>query len=289
MPPMLRLLRPQQYTKNLLVFAAPGAAGSLDQPGVAAKTLLAFALFSAVSSVGYIVNDIMDLEADRAHPTKQHRPLASGEVSTKSAINLLTLIGIPALLLGIALGWRFAAALVGYATISLTYSSFFKRIPWIELLAVSAGFVVRAVAGGAATATPISTAFLVVVSAGALLIITGKRLGELLAMGQRSPSREVLARYQRRHLQVLAALAAALAVGGYGTWAAAEASNQVPDSQSSTLLRVTVVPFAVAIVRYLTLSWRGAGETPESLIVRDPVMLAAGATWAILYSIGLYL
>lgn len=289
MPPLVRLLRPHQWAKNLLVFAAPGAAGRLDELDIVAQTVLAFVLFCAVSSLGYVVNDIMDAEADRLHPVKRQRPIASREVSASQATRLLVMLGVPAVALSALLGLGFTAALGGYAVISLSYSTVLKRIPWIELLAVSSGFLVRAVAGGAATDTPISGWFLLVVSAGALLMITGKRLGELLTLGGRTPSRSVLAGYPSRHLRLVAALAAALAVGGYAAWAAAEASDRAPDSDGSLLLRITVVPFAVAIGRYLVLSWRGAGETPEALVVRDRVMLVAGVVWMIVYSIGLYL
>jgi decaprenyl-phosphate phosphoribosyltransferase len=288
-PPILRLLRPHQYAKNLLVFAAPGAAGRLDEPDIAAKTLVAFVLFCAVSSMGYVINDLVDAEADRQHPVKKNRPIASREVSVNQAIRLLVMLGLPTALLSAILGWNFLAMLAGYALISLIYSILLKRVPWIELVTVSAGFLARAVAGGAATDTPISGWFLLVVSAGALLVITGKRLGELLALGGSTPSRKVLASYKLRHLQLLTAAASALAVGGYTAWAAAKARGHAPDSDGSLLLRVTVAPFTLAIGRYLILSWRGAGETPEALIVRDRFMHVAGTAWIIVYSMGLYL
>jgi len=288
-PPIVRLLRPQQYLKNLLVFAAPGAAGRLSEPSVIAKSALAFVLFCAVSSAGYVVNDMLDAEADRLHPTKQHRPIASGAITNNqatvalAALTMVSMIGSP------VLGWSFVLALFGYAAVSITYSSALKRIPWIELLAVSSGFVLRSVGGGAATDTPISGWFLLVVSAGALLVIAGKRVGELVALGSRTPSRKVLAGYQLTHLRMVAVLASLLAVAGYVAWAAAEANNQSADTAGSLLLRLTAVPFAVAIGRYLMLSWRGAGEIPESLLVRDRIMLAAGACWITVYAIGLYL
>ena len=289
MPPIIRLVRPHQYAKNLLVFAAPGAAGRLDEWSVIGSTILAFALFCAVSSAGYVTNDLLDAEADRLHPIKKDRPIASGAVDTKGAIAVLLGLAVPSVLLSPLLGWSFLATLVGYAAVSLTYSTVLKRIPWVELIAVSAGFLLRAVAGGAATDTPISGWFLLVVSAGALLVIAGKRLGELIALGGGSASRAVLAGYQRSQLQLVAAVASALAVGGYATWAAAEANDRATGSDGGLLLRLSVIPFAFAIGRYLVLSWRGAGETPESLIVRDRFMLAAGACWVIVYSIGFYL
>ncbi len=288
MPPIIRLLRPHQYAKNLLVFAAPGAAGRLDESDVVAWTIVAFVLFCAVSSAGYVANDLLDAEADRLHPLKRLRPIASGEITQNQAVAIMLVLAVAAIGLSFVVGTDFAAVLIGYGAISVTYSTILKRIPWIELVAVSAGFLLRAVAGGAATDTPISGWFLLVVSAGALLVITGKRLGELIALGGRSASRKVLSGYQPQHLQLVAAAAAALAVSGYGTWAAAEANDRAPDSDGGLLLRLTVVPFAFAIGRYLVLSWRGAGETPESLIVRDRWMLAAGACWVVVYSIGLY-
>jgi len=289
MPPFIRLLRPHQYAKNLLVFAAPGAAGRLDEAAVIGKTVLAFALFCAVSSAGYILNDVLDAEADRQHPTKRNRPIAIGEVAPNAA--LIVMLGMVGGALGLSatLGGAFALTLFGYGVISATYSTFLKQVPWVELLAVSTGFLLRAVGGGAATGTTVSLWFLLVVSAGALLVITGKRLGELTSLGGKTSSRKVLASYGLRRLQALAAIASFLAVSGYGAWAAAEANNQAADSSGSLLLRFTSVPFAIAISRYLALSWRGDGETPESLIVRDPIMLISGVCWAALYALGRYL
>lgn len=288
-PPLLRLLRPHQYAKNLLVFAAPGAAGRLDEGAVVAQTVLAFVLFCAVSSTGYVLNDLLDVEADRLHPLKRTRPIASGAVSETQARALLLGLGIPAIAAGFVLGWPFAITLGVYAAISFVYSARLKRIPWLELLAVSAGFVVRAVGGGTATDTAISGWFLLVVSCGALLVITGKRVGELLALGADSASRAVLGGYRLIRLQRLASIAAGVAVAGYATWAASVADNRAPDSDGAALLRLTTVPFAVAIGRYLVLSWNGAGETPESLIARDRAMQIAGACWILMYSLGLYL
>lgn len=289
MPAVIRLLRPVQYVKNLLVFAAPGAAGRLNEGSVVLSSVLAFVLFSAVSSAGYVGNDILDAEADRLHPDKKDRPIASGAVSPQLAQRILIALIVPAIALSPLLGWPFMIALIGYAAITASYSSYFKRIPWIELIVVSLGFAVRAVAGGPATSTPLSAWFLVVVSAGSLLVITGKRVGEFIALGADTPSRKVLASYRLQQLQAVLALSAAAAVGAYGAWAAAEARNQVTESSNSLVLRLTVLPFALAIGRYLILSWRGQGETPESVLLADRIMIAAGLGWTVLYAWGRYL
>ena len=292
MPPLLRLLRPHQYAKNLLLFSAPGAAGRMDEPRVVGLSIAAFVLFCAVSSAGYVVNDLLDVEADRLHPKKQFRPIASGEVSEKLALTVAGVLAVAAVGLASLLGWPFLIALVLYGGLTFSYSTVLKHIPWIELLAVSAGFLVRALAGGRATDTPISVWFLLVVSAGAFLLITGKRLGERISLeATHTPgsTRRVLAGYSTNALRQAASVAAAFAVGSYGAWAAAEASDRASDSLGSTVLRITALPFAFAIARYLILAWRGAGETPESLVVRDRIVLGAGVIWLVLYAIGIYL
>lgn len=288
LPSWLRLLRPHQYTKNLLVFSAPGAAGRLDEASVVAEAATAFALFCAISSAGYVLNDLLDADADRLHPLKRHRPIASGAVTPRRGATIMLVLAAASIGLAFMLGWQFAVVLALYGIVSVSYSTALKRIAWIELVAVSGGFLLRAVGGGAATDTPLSGWFLLVVSAGALLLITGKRLGELITLGQDTPSRVVLSRYNTKTLRQVAGLAAVLAVGGYAVWAAAEASDRAASTGRSSFLRLTAIPFAVAIWRYLMLSWRGAGETPESLVVRDRIVVAAGVGWAALYAIGLY-
>lgn len=283
---LVRLLRPHQYAKNLLVFAAPGAAGRLDEGSVLAQTLAAFALFCLVSSAGYVANDLADAEADRRHPTKQHRPIASGAVSPLQARIMLAVLVAVAVAGAPWLGGPFSGVLAGYGALSALYSALLKRVPGVELISVSTGFVLRAVAGGAATDTAISGWFLVVVSAGSLLLITGKRLGELVSLGRTSVTRPVLTHYSATGLRLGSTVAAAVAIGGYSTWAAAEAADRAPGS--SALLQLTAIPFVVAIIRYLALSWRGKGEAPERVVLSDPVIVAAGLVWATSYTIGLY-
>lgn len=285
---MVRLMRPHQYTKNLLIFAAPGAAGRLDESGTFWRALLAFALFCAISSAGYVANDLGDVEMDRLHPRKRRRPIASGAVSERSARMLLAVLVVVPVLLAPTLGWLFTLTLLGYAALTFTYSATLKHVPWVELVVVSAGFLLRAVAGGAATETRLSSWFLLVVSAGALVVITGKRLGELLSLGPDTPSRPVLQNYAEMTLRVMSATAAALAVGAYAAWAGSDASSRTGDDTGDLFVRLTIVPFVIAILRYLALSWRGRGEAPDILVLRDPGMIAIGLGWVALYLIGLY-
>ncbi len=286
--PIVRLLRPYQYTKNLLVFAAPGAAGTLTDPAAFGRTSAAFVLFCAVSSFGYIVNDLADIDADQAHPRKRNRPLASGAVQPRAARAALIALGLGAVIGASFLGWSFAATLAAYAAVTLSYTGYLKRVPWVEMTWVSLGFVLRSIAGGRATDVGISAWFVIVVSAGALLLIAGKRIGERAAMRDTSLTRKVLASYPPRSLELLAVTAGAIAVLGYAGWAVAEAPGQATSATGETLLRLTTVAFVVAIGRFVSLSLRGRGEQPELLVLRDPVVVAAGLCWVGLFAAGVY-
>jgi len=180
---VLRAMRPRQWTKNLLVLAAPLAAGDLGEPGVLGPTLLAFVAFCAASSAMYLVNDCADVAADRLHPRKKDRPIAAGELSVRSALViaaglLLVSVGIAALT-----RWQFVVLLVAYVGLVLAYSVRLKHEPVIDLALVAAGFLMRAVAGGLAAGIPISDWFLMVAGFGSLFMVAGKRYSELHTLG----------------------------------------------------------------------------------------------------------
>lgn len=289
---LLKLMRPQQYLKNALLFAAPGAAGRLSDWSVLWTTAAAFGLFCVVSSIGYVANDLVDVERDRLHPRKKFRPLASGAATPMQARILMVALGAIAVIGALFLPMGFMLMLALYALLTLFYSNGLKQIPWLELLGVSAGFTVRAAAGGNATDTSLSGWFLVVVTCSALLLIVGKRLGELVVVGKEAGSRAVLKHYTRTSLSRLAIAAAVVAVGAYTIWAvSASGAGQQGDAAngSTALISATTIPFAVAIGRYLMLTLRGRGEQPERLVVRDPIVVVAGAAWMVLYALGLYL
>ena len=179
MPPLLKEARPKQWAKNILVFAAPGAAGVLNEWGSLWRTLLSFAALSLTASGTYFWNDILDVEADRVHPTKCRRPIAAGLVN----INTARVVGTLLLASGIAVGfipdWRCGVAVIVYAVLTVSYSTVLKHQPVLDLLAVAGGFVIRAIAGAEASSVEMSTWFLLCASFGALFIVTGKRYAEM--------------------------------------------------------------------------------------------------------------
>ena len=181
---LLRTARPKQWLKNVLVFSAPAAAGVLDEPRHLAETFVAFAAFCLAASGTYFLNDALDHEADRQHPVKRSRPIAAGALDpgvAKGVAVVLVLAGI-----GLAAplnGGRLAAVVGGYVALTFSYSTWLKHEAVLDLAAVAAGFVLRAIAGGVATNVGISDWFLIVAGAGSLFIVTGKRHAEQVELG----------------------------------------------------------------------------------------------------------
>lgn len=182
-PPLIAGLiaaaRPNQWPKNLLLFAAPAAAGVLTEPAVAAHALLAAAAFTLGSAATYFLNDLRDVEADRRHPTKCHRAFASGRISTNVGYTAAVMLAAAALVLAMTVGWMTLAGLSAYLVLTTTYSLYLKQFAVIDILAVALGFVLRAGTGALAAGVTVTSWFLLVTFFGALYIVTAKRQAEL--------------------------------------------------------------------------------------------------------------
>lgn len=285
---LVELLRPRQYTKNLLLFAAPLAGERLSNPTVIAHSVSAFVLFCLAASSGYVLNDLQDRKADRLHPRKQHRPIADGRVSPQQAVGVTAALAALACFGALVLSPRFAMMIVAYLALTFTYSTWLKRVPWLELAVVSAGFTLRSVAGGIASDTPLTVWFVVAISAASLGLITGKRLGEVATLGQAPPTRRVLANYRASALKSVVVIALAAAGVAYAAWAVQEAdwSNV---STESVLRALSTIPVFAALARYAQLATAGHGEQPDRLVTTDRAVVAAGAVWLLLYCTAVYL
>ena len=148
---VIREARPKQWVKNILVFAAPGAAGVLDNGSFMLRTLAVFGAFCLVSSGTYYWNDIHDVDADRQHPTKRFRPIASGTVGLRTARIVGTALMAVGIAVAFALGWRVGLVVMGYLTLTTVYSVALKHVAVVDLVAVAGGFVLRAIAGAVVT------------------------------------------------------------------------------------------------------------------------------------------
>ncbi len=283
---LLKLARPKQWLKNALVAAAPGAAGVLTHGGPAARTAVAFVAFCFAASGTYAWNDSLDIEADRAHPTKCNRPIASGEVS----VGVAQLFGSLCLAVAIALGSLVNAKLgvtVGvYVVLTLAYSVRLKHEPVLDLAAVAAGFVLRTVGGGAAAEVRISTWFLIVAGAGSLFIVTGKRTAEVKLLGAEAKDhRKALAGYSESFLLYVRAVSSSVAILGYCLWAF-QFSDKVGNP---TWFELSIIPFVVGMLRYALLLDVGEGGAPEDVLLADPVLLAVAVSWLAVFGSAVYL
>jgi decaprenyl-phosphate phosphoribosyltransferase len=150
-PATIRAMRPRQWVKNLLVLAAPLAAGRLFEPAVLKDAALAFVAFCLVSATVYLVNDVRDVDEDRQHPTKRFRPIAAGELKPASALAVAAVLGIGGIALGFFVSVPLGITVVVYVALQLLYSAYLKHLPVVDLAVVASAYLLRAIAGGVAT------------------------------------------------------------------------------------------------------------------------------------------
>jgi decaprenyl-phosphate phosphoribosyltransferase len=276
-------MRPRQWLKNVLVLAAPLAAGSLFEPAVLVPTLWAFIAFCLISSSTYLINDIRDVDADRNHPTKCNRPIAAGDLKPSVAVAFAIALALGAL----ALSWWIRPELAGvvaiYFIFTLAYSLFLKHEPVIELVLIAMGFLLRAIAGGVASNLPISQWFLIVAGFGSLFMAAGKRFSALnQATGANTPKRRSLEGYSLGYLRFVLGVSAAVTIVAYCLWAfeVGQAPSTLPWAQWS------VLPFVLAILRYGVAIDRGKAEAPEDAVLHDKALLVIGGVWLLLFGLG---
>ncbi len=284
-------MRPRQWTKNVLVFAAPTAAGVIAHPAALGRTFGAFGIFIVASASTYLVNDVIDRENDRRHPVKCRRPVASGALAPGSALTMAIVLGAVSLAVAILVGAAFAAIVIAYLTISLSYSLGLKRVPVIELACVGSGFTLRAIAGGAAAHVAISPWFLVMTSFGALFIVAGKRSSEQSVLGEdRISHRTVLGVYPVVFLTVLRTLAISVTVTTYYRWVFDRAASLRPADRAEDLIlfELSIIPFVLAVLTLEVAFRRGRGGQPEELALSDRMLQVFGVAWVVLLLCGIY-
>lgn len=283
---VIRELRPKQWIKNVLVFAAPVAAGIFDNKDTDLQALGAFGCFCAAASATYLLNDAMDIESDRRHPVKKNRPIAAGIVPIGLAYVLAAILLVVAIGGAFLIRRDFGFTILAYLALTTVYSLWLKSMPILDIVAVAAGFVLRAIGGATATGLPISEWFFIVTSFGALFMVTGKRAGERAELGEDAATiRPALAAYTPQYLNYLKAVFSAGTVITYCLWAFASAQES---TSGSVLFQISIVPFAIAILRYALLLEQGKGAEPENLVFSDRTLLVAGAIWAAVYACAVY-
>lgn len=274
-----RVLRPEQWLKNLLLLAAPFAAEALVDVGHVARLAVGIVAFSLAASSGYILNDCVDAERDRLHPNKRHRPVASGALPKPVALGLAVLIGVASLATAAWLGWSFAAVIALYVLVTSAYSSVLKHIPIVDVVAVATGFLLRGIAGAAALRLPVSAPFLLVISFAALFLVVGKRLGDVTVLGSNGGQhRSTLNAYTPPFVAQLLAVSSTGTLVTYAMWAFSLQTGEA----GIPWLSLSVLPFAIGVLRAVQLILLGEGADPADLLTDLGLCAAAGATGALL-------
>ena len=285
-PALVKALRPKQWAKNVLVVAAPFAAGRLLEPSVAADVAVAFVAFCLASSAVYLLNDVRDAPKDRLHPEKKNRPIASGQVAPSAAVVLAVVALVASLALSTLAEPALLWVIVTYLVLQLLYVFGLKNQPVLDLAVIASGFLLRALAGGAATDIAISDWFLLVAGFGSLFVVAGKRYSELVTLkaegDEVGQTRSSLLSYTSSYLRFVWTVAAAVTVMVYGLWVIT-----VP-RESTTATLISLVPFTLGLLVYALVIDSGKGGEPETAILRNPTLLALGALWVISLGATLY-
>ncbi len=268
---IVKALRPRQWVKNLLVFAAPLAALGKDVEYshglVATRVGIAFVVFCMAASCIYLINDARDIEADRAHPTKRFRPIAAGVVPIPLAYGLAAVLGVSALAIAWLVTPNLAIVIAVYLAMQLAYCFGLKHQAVLDICIVSSAYLIRAIAGGAAAGIPLSQWFLLVFAFGSLFMAAGKRYAEL-ALAERTGAkiRKSLESYTASYLRFVWTLAATSVVLCYALFAFER------DGGSASWWAISIIPFTVAILRYaVDIDGADAGE-PEDIAFHDRVL-----------------
>lgn len=266
------------------MLAAPVAGGVILDPDHLIPTAWAFLAFCLSASAVYFVNDALDVEADRAHPRKRNRPIAAGVVPVPAAFVIAVLLfaaGIGVAFLGsVPLG----IVIICYDVVQLAYCIWLKHVSLLDIAIVSSGFLLRTIAGGVASDIPLSQWFLLVAVFGSLLIVAGKRYGEIVANPDATGAvRGSLKNYSPAYLRFVWQAAAAILILGYSLWAFSL------DDEGSLWASLSVAPFVLAILRYAQHIDRGDAEAPEEIALGDRMLQVLAVLWIAVLAVGLYL
>ncbi|AIG64818.1 phosphoribose diphosphate:decaprenyl-phosphate phosphoribosyltransferase [Corynebacterium atypicum] len=289
---MVKALRPKQWVKNVLVVAAPAAAGAdaLTDGRTVLDIVLAFVTFCLAASSIYLINDARDVEADRAHPTKRFRPIAAGVLPVGLAYAMAVVLIVAAIGLSFAAtaGASLALVVAIYIALQLGYCFGWKHQPVIDIALVSSGFMLRAMAGGVAAGIELSQWFLLVMAFGSLFMASGKRYSELL-LSQRTGAkiRKSLRGYTDTYLRFVWTLAATAVVISYSLWGFEMAGRA--EGTAGVWYQVSMVPFTIAILRYAADVDRGGGGAPDELALSDRVLQILAVAWVVCMAVAVYL
>ena len=275
---ILKALRPRQWIKNILVVAAPlatlGGPVHYDYRDVLYRAAIAFVVFCLAASSVYLINDARDVHADRQHPTKRFRPIASGVVPRSLAYPVAIVLAAASLAISIATVGALALVMAIYLAIQLGYCFGLKHQAVLDICIVSSAYLIRAIAGGVATGIPLSQWFLLVMAFASLFMVAGKRYAELRLVERTGAKvRKSLESYTGTYLRFVWTLSATAVVVFYGLWAFER------DGHSGSWFAVSMIPVTIAILRYAVDVDGGMAGEPEEIVLRDRALQLLGVAW----------
>ncbi|PIE50914.1 MAG: decaprenyl-phosphate phosphoribosyltransferase [Flavobacteriales bacterium] len=288
----LKLIRAHQWVKNIFVFLPLVFSGNFFHTDLFLKSLVAFFSFSLAASCVYIINDYSDIESDRKHPEKKHRPLASGAISKPTAILVLLVL----ILLNIGLYffaeyyfnlslWKFAVIILSYTIMNIAYTFKLKHVAIIDVCIIAIGFVLRVLAGGYASGIPISQWAILLTFVLALVLAIGKRRGELINAQISGKTRKALDGYNVQFTDIALSVSVTLAIISYLMF------TLMPEVQERFGKKVfyTVIFVVFAFLRYLqqTLVYNKT-ESPTKIIYKDRYIQATIVIWVVAFLVLIY-
>lgn len=264
----IKATRPKQWIKNLLIAAAPIAAGQFGSQ----ITNISFGVigFTAASVIGYLINDWIDRESDRNHPKKKFRPFASERLKLPSLIVMLSMSSIVLILTCVILPTEFVFTIIVYLLITISYTLLVKNLPVVEMIWLASGFLIRAIAGSAIIQEAPTGWFVVAVGFGALFIVSAKRLAEL-KNNHSNLTRIVISQYKENFLNRVLTTSASITLLTYSLWVFQVHPNSV-------LAQFTILPLTLSILLYSWHSENGDTESPENIIYKDKLLVLSGLT-----------
>jgi decaprenyl-phosphate phosphoribosyltransferase len=286
--PLFKACRPHQWSKNIFVAAPLVFSRRVDDAHAAVRTIIAVACFCLASSAVYLLNDVVDIELDRAHPLKRHRPIASGALPIAVARVAAGLFALAGLGIGGLLAPELALVLAAYLALNIGYSFWLKRVPFVDVAILSTGFLLRVLGGAFAIPVPPSGWILACTLLLAAFLGFGKRAHELRTAGEnRASQRKVLERYSPRVLRVLLNVLAVLSVAAY---AAYTQSRHALGFFHTRALAFTVPFAAFAVWRFLWLTTNKTDdESPTDSMLRDLPFLLNVAAYGIVLVLVIYI
>lgn len=275
---IIKLLRPQQWAKNLLLLFPPFFAGKLFDATSGTTILSSLLSFSLAASCSYIVNDIMDRETDKNHHSKKDRAIACGAISIPFAVVLALILYLMAMLVAASVSRRFEGFLILYLLVSFAYTFYFKNVVLVDIFIISFGFLIRVLSGGEAFHVIVTSWLFLTVFLVALLLGAGKRLGELVCLGDDAcKHRKILEQYSHSFLEGLLWFSAAASLVTYALYTLERKNG----------LFYTVPLAAFGLIRYIYIVKQGKGDPTEALLF-DKQILSVGVLWALMIGLIIY-